>query len=291
MIRFADETTRPQVRKVWKTVFGDPDEDVDVYFRHKYRDENTLLYMEGDKAVASLQMLPYEFTFCGAEIPIIYLAGVSTLPECRRRGYVRQLLIRSFEEAAHRNVPLMLLVPQEEWLLKFYDRYGFSQTFDTGEEELPSLKVLVDKYPGDLQAAFEEFNALFRLQDMTVQKSFDDFRAIVEDAEISGFPSKRNLMGMARVIDAEKLLSLFASYYNRISFSVTVYDEIVERNNALFTIADGKVQRDVSLPEPAITTGIRELAQLLLGYHATEKGTPFNTLFPEKQPQMHFMLE
>ena len=281
MIRFADETTRPQVREIWKTVFGDPDEEAELYFRHKYRDENTLIYMESEKVVASLQMLPYLFTFCGMEIPVIYLSGVSTLPEYRKRGYVRQLLIRSFEEAARRDVPLILLVPQEEWLLKFYARYGFAQTFDTGTEELISLQVLLERYPGDLHMAFKMFNSLFRQEDMTVQKSFDDFRAIVEDATLCGFPPKRNLLGMARIIDAEKLLSLFARRYGDKTFSITVEDELLQENHVLFRIADEKIQKECPGVESSLTTDIRELAQLLLGYHTSEKEAPFNTLFPE----------
>ncbi len=224
MIRFADKTTRLQVWKMWKTVFGDPDDYMELYFRHKYRDENSLLYMEDGRAVASLQMLPYLFTFCGTEIPVFYLSGVATLPTYRKRGYVRQLLMRSFEEAVRRDAPLMLLVPQEAWLLQFYGRYGFVQAFDAGVEELPSLKELTGRYPGDLHAAFREFNTLFRQKDMTVQKSFDDFRAIVEEAALFDFPAKRNLMGMARVINAAKLLSLFAARYERKSFSIEVQD-------------------------------------------------------------------
>ncbi|MEA5127653.1 MAG: GNAT family N-acetyltransferase [Proteiniphilum sp.] len=301
MIRFADEITRPQVRRMWKTVFGDPDDYMETYFRHKYHDENTLVYVEEGKVVASLQMLSYGFTFCGTEIPIIYLSGVSTLPQYRRKGYVRQLLVRSFEEAAHRDVKLMLLVPQEEWLLKFYDRYGFAQTFDTGEEELPSLKALIEKHPGDLLAASKEFDDFFRQNDMTIQKSFDDFHAMIEEAALFNFPEKRSLIGMARVIDAERLLSLFAARYGGKSFSITVHDELVESNNALFTVADGKVDKrfprnesdvpDGQVAQPVLTTNIRELAELLLGYHTSEKKYPLNTLFPEKQPQMHFMLE
>ena len=65
MIQFADDTTRQLVWDMWKTVFGDPDDYMEIYFRHKYRNDQTLLYMEGNKAVASLQMLPYQFTFCG----------------------------------------------------------------------------------------------------------------------------------------------------------------------------------------------------------------------------------
>ncbi|MDR2815642.1 MAG: GNAT family N-acetyltransferase [Proteiniphilum sp.] len=286
MIRFADETTRPQVWEMWKTVFGDPDAYMELYFRHKYRDENTLLYMEDGKVAASLQMLPYLFTFCGTEIPAFYLSGVATLPIYRKRGYVRQLLMRSFEEAARRDVPLILLVPQKEWLLNFYGRFGFAQAFDAGTVELPSLRELTGKYPGDLHAAFREFNALFRQKDMTVQKSFNDFRAIVEEATLYDFPPAKNLTGMARVIDAGKLLSLFTGRYNRKSFSMNVRDELLKSNNALFTGG-----QDASAVAPALTVDIRELAQLLLGYHTSEKAEPLSALFPEKEPQMHFMLE
>jgi predicted acetyltransferase len=283
MIRFADETTQQQVQEMWKTVFGDPDDYMRIYFLHKYRNENTLLYIDEGKVVASLQMLPYRFTFCGTEIPVIYLSGVSTLPEYRKRGYVRQLLMRSFGEAARRHVPLMLLVPQEEWLLGFYERYGFAQTFDAGGSELPSLKELTAKYPGDLHAAFREFNALFRQKDMTVQKSFGDFCAIVEEAALYDFPPVKNLTGMARVIDAGRLLSLFAARYERHAFSIRLCDELIKENNALFT--------SFAAAGPTLTAGVRQLAQLLLGYHTSQKPEPFSTLFPEKQPQMHFMLE
>ncbi len=47
MIRFADEHSREAVRAMWKRCFGDPDDYMDVYFRHKYRDDQTLIYFEG----------------------------------------------------------------------------------------------------------------------------------------------------------------------------------------------------------------------------------------------------
>ena len=89
MIRYADDTNKQQVYDMWKTVFGDPDEYMEIYFREKYRNENTLIYMKDGKAVSSLQLLSYQFTFCEKEIPVIYLSGVSTLPEYRGKGYSR----------------------------------------------------------------------------------------------------------------------------------------------------------------------------------------------------------
>ena len=48
---------------------------------------------------------------------------------------------------------------------------------------------------------------------------------------------------MARVIDAEKLLSLFANRYEQKTFSVVVQDELLKENNASFTINGGKAEK------------------------------------------------
>lgn len=276
---------------MWKTVFNDPDDYMEVYFRWKYLNENTLIYIEDGKAVSSLQMLSYQFTFCGTEIPAIYLSGVCTLPEYREKGYSRQLLIKSFDVAAGRNVPIILLVPQEEWLLRFYDKLGFARTFDPGAEALPSLKELTQKYPGDLYAAFREFDSLFRHKDVTVQKSFDDFYAMVEEAALFGFPPKKNLMGMARVIDAHRLISIFAERYPQTAFSISVRDELLKVNSASFTVVGGEARR-YSPPEKSLFhANIRKLAQLLFGYHTLGDEEPFSAVFPEKVPSMSYMLE
>lgn len=340
-IRFADNDSRPQVWNMWKRVFGDGDDYMRLYFSEKYRNENTLLYFEGDKAVASLQMLPYRFTFCGTEIPILYLSGVCTLPEARRKGYMERLLLRSFDVAADREVPLMLLVPQEAWLLDFYGKYGFAQTFDAGTELLqPSLKEIIESSPDNLPAAYQRFDACYRGCDMTVQKSYDDFRVMVREAALSGFPPKKNLIGMARMIDLRRLLSLFADAYPDRAFSVEVQDNLRKQNSGRFTVSNGKLfwerrkmvvdrggdgnnifsapvglQRKARFPSDyhrsennrtrseavvventfvspiAIHADIRQLTQLLMGYHTSEKAEPCRTLFPEKRAQMHRMLE
>lgn len=291
MIAFATDDTKQQVWGMWKTVFGDPDDYMEVYFRTKYRNDNTLLYFEGDKAVASLQMLPFNFTFCGIEIPVLYLSGVSTLSEYRKRGYMHKLLLKSFEVAHERNIPLMLLVPQEEWLLKFYNKYGFAQTFDPGEEEISLLGDMKELLEQDPQAAYKKFDKHFRHQNMTVQKTFDDFLAIAEEGKLFNYPVKRSLIGMARIIDAEKLLSVFAERYPEKEFSVSIQDEMLKHNNIAGTISDGNFKKIPSEKNINIETDIRRLSQFLLGYHTSKEPQPFNEIFPEENPQMHYMME
>lgn len=292
MIQFANDSTKQQVWDMWKSVFGDSDEYMQIYFRHKYRNENTLIYFENDIAASSLQMLPYKFTFCGTEIEIIYLSGVSTLNDYRGKGYARELLLKSFEVAKERNIPLVLLVPQEDRLLSFYEKYGFAQTFDRGSEELYTLKNIIDNNEGDLLKAYQEFDSIFRNEDMTVQKSQSDFNAIVEEFALFSYPGYMNLRGMARIIDAELLLSLFADKYKEKSFTVSVNDDILNANNTLFSVSSGKViKNSPDIVQPLLRLDIREFAQVLMGYHTSEKGDPISSLFPEKTPVMNLMLE
>lgn len=292
MIQFANDSTKLQVWDMWKSVFGDSDDYMEIYFRHKYRNENTLIYFENEKAASSLQMLPYRFTFCGKEIEIYYLSGVSTLNDYRGKGYARELLLKSFEVANERNIPLVLLVPQEDWLLSFYEKFGFSQTFDRGSEEFYTLKKVIDNNKGDLLKAYEEFDSIFRNEDMTVQKSQSDFNAIVEEAALFRYPAYLNLRGMARIIDAELLLNIFAEKYIDKSFTVSVNDDILKANNTLFSVSSGKVIKNSSdIVQPLLRLDVREFVQVLMGFHTSEKGYPICSLFPEKTPVMNLMLE
>lgn len=293
MIQFADKSTQHQVWDMWKSVFGDSDDYMNIYFRDKYKNENTLLYMVGDKAVASLQMLSYDFTFHGVEIPIIYLSGLCTLPEFRGNGYMKMLILRSYEVASERGVPLMVLVPQESWLLNFYDKYGFAQTFDESAKELPSLKNILEINKGNIEASYKDFDSHFRNQDMTVQKTLSDFMSIEEEAALFSYPAKKNLRGMTRVVDAKKLLLIYALSNQEHEFSLNVEDEFIVENRVQFTIKNGEVLENYFSEKGSESNSvdIRVLTQLLLGYHTSKMKAPLSTYFPEKTPQMHFMME
>jgi predicted acetyltransferase len=290
MIEYITPQTRPQILEMWRVCFGDSQPYFDIYFREKYSDENTLAYFEGDKVVASLQLLYYNFTFCGVEIPIAYISGACTLPQARKKGYMEALLKRTFHELAKKNIPLSLLVPEENWLLAFYDKYGYAQTFGAGIV-LPSLEELMKRHSDNLSAAYKEFDSWFRNQEMTVQKTFDDFRIVVEEAAGYDYQAKKSLDGMARVINVRLLLELFAKKNPEKSFSVEITDAILTQNNLFLAVRNGKVlDTDAKLPIH-LSLSIYDLAQALLGYQTSKKQTLFKNIFPEHHPQMHFMME
>ncbi|MDD4246936.1 MAG: GNAT family N-acetyltransferase [Dysgonamonadaceae bacterium] len=290
MIDYATPETAPQILEMWKICFGDSKPYIDIYFREKYKNENTLIYFEGKKALASLQLLFYNFTFCGTEIPVAYISGACTLPKARKKGYMAELLKKTFHEITKRKIPLSILVPQEHWLLLFYDKYGYAQTFDEGQK-LPNLKELIDRYPDDLYGAYEEFDSLFRDREMVVQKTFDDFRVVVEESAGYDYPVKKSLTGMTRVIDARTMLELFAKRYPEKSFSIEVTDSILSQNNLFLMVQNGVISETKAKLPLHLTLTIYDLAQALLGYRTSKKEKLFKGVFPEHRAQMHFMLE
>ena len=290
MIQYITPKTQDKIPEMWKVCFGDSQPYFDIYFRERYRNENTLAYFEGDRAVASLQLLHYNFTYCDTEIPIAYISGACTLPEARKKGYMAALLKRTFEELEKKNIPLSLLVPEEEWSLRFYNKYVYAQTFEKGRD-LVLLDELMNRHSNNLSAAYKEFDSLFRNEEMTVQKTFDDFRVVVEETAGYDFPTKKSLDGMARVIDARGMLQLFAAKYPEKTFSLDVSDDILSQNNLFLAVGKGEVLDTVSKLSTHLKLTISELAQALLGYHTSEKPELFKGVFPDHQPQIHFMME
>ena len=47
---------------------------------------------------------------------------------------MKQLIIESYQVAKEREIPLMILVPQDKGVMSYYERFGFAQTFDPGLE-------------------------------------------------------------------------------------------------------------------------------------------------------------
>lgn len=285
MITFADEHTKAIVRSMWKTCFGDSDEYMDIHFGRKYRNENTLILSDPHPA-ASLQMLPYEITFYNHPIPFSYISGACTLPESRKKGYMEQLLIRSFETMRKRNIPLSILIPAEDWLFVFYEKYGYSQCFEKGEPPL-KLKEILERNHFDFPKSYLDFQFIYSKLDFCVQKTEADFQTLVFENELDNFPDEQNQAAMVRIIDAKQLLSIFAQFYSEKSFVISVTDKLLLENNRTFEIKKGRCIKTTSSPDFSVS--IETLAQLLFGFDVQSFDKPFTDLFESHRPIINLM--
>lgn len=283
MINFANSNTTKFVRQMWKICFGDNDDYVNLYFSKVYNENNTLIYFEEDTITASLQMLPYTINFYGESVPFYYLAGLCTLPEHRRKGYMEQLIFKSYEVMKKRNIPLAILVPAEKWLFSFYEKYGFEQISDGSIYELPSIKDILDSSV-DLQKAYRVFDKTFNTKNLSIHKSYEDFEIIVEDAKLEDFPPKYNLASMAYIIDTEYMLNIYAKKNNTLDFTVQT------TNNLKYHISNGEA-RLTNTKGYDFNADNKLLTRLLFGYKTDSLNAPYKNLFPNQQVNINLMLE
>ncbi len=288
MIQFADKETSHLVRQLWELCFDDTNEFIDLFFSEKYKPENTLLYFEEGKAVAALQMLPYTITFYEETIPFSYLAGLCTLPEYRKRGYMAQLIYKAHEVIAAREIPLAILVPAENWLFAFYEKYGYEKVFEEGMKPLYPIQDILQVHQS-LEGAYLQFDSIYRHKDFCVQKSLSDFRTIVKEQIMDSFPPKYNIAGMARIIDADRLLQLYAKSNTSQNVCIKIKGEggvpsrILDVNKGSVMISENK--------QPDLEVGSRTLCRLLFGYKINEQETIYRKYFPAHHPVMNLMLE
>lgn len=168
MIRFANESDTKAVRELWDIAFGEDLAFNDYYFKNIYNAENTLTMTENNKLLSMVQMLPYTIKGIGNAT---YIYGAATNPSYRGKGYMGQLLKKSFEIDIKNNVKASILIPADESLFDYYSHFGYKTGFYIGEsifkntneyegelKEANNINDIVTLYNGDVERSLEYFN-------------------------------------------------------------------------------------------------------------------------------------
>jgi predicted acetyltransferase len=127
MIIHSNETYKPHLMQMWKQCFPNDESFSQFYFDKIYRNEETWVVSENDMPVSSLQIIPHEIKMGRQIYKAGYLFGVMTHPDFRNKGYISHLLNFSFEMMKKEGYDYAFLIPQEESLFGFYERFGFSR--------------------------------------------------------------------------------------------------------------------------------------------------------------------
>ena len=269
MISFANKKNIDELKNFWKLMFGDADFFVNLFFEKKFEPDKTLIFKDKGKIIATLFMNLYKFRFWGESVPCYYLSGLATLPEYRRRGVMSQLIKYSDEIMKQRNIPLAILIPSNSTIYNYYRKFDYEQVFAPNENsEIPFEKILTSN--GDLHSAYKNFLQLFENKDFTIEKTFNDFCTIINDWELEGRPPKRDVAGMAKLINADFLFNI---YKTKTKFNINL------------NISDSE---DISLNNNELYVNLRNLCRLLFGFQIP---TALSEFFPAHQPSLNLMLE
>ena len=150
-IRYAVKKDLENIKDIWNYCFGDEEAFVNYYFNNKYKPENTIIIEENDELMSSLQLNQYKINLNNKVYDTSYIVGVSTYPNARGKGYMKDIMDFSLNELYKKQQLVSLLMPID---YRLYKKYGYEHCYDQLEYKLNIEELKQFKIAGD----FEKIN-------------------------------------------------------------------------------------------------------------------------------------
>lgn len=123
-----------QLAHLWREAFGDGERETALFFRNRWRPENSLVIEENGRVISALYLLPCQMETAGGRVQAHYIYGAATLQAFRGKGYMGALIEAAAKAGQARGDYASVLLPGEERLYEFYRRFGYRTVF--GVEEI-----------------------------------------------------------------------------------------------------------------------------------------------------------
>lgn len=123
------EVLLEEMKKLWKDTFHDSDAYIDLVFRNYYDPDLSEYHLEDGKLVAGLLSVPYIFGTEKNKLKGLYLCGLSTRPEFRRKGIMHSLFLKIRKVAKEKGFDFIFLIPADSGLRRYYRDMGMTESF------------------------------------------------------------------------------------------------------------------------------------------------------------------
>ncbi len=118
-----------ECRVLWSNVFGDETSFIDEFLINHYADSNMLRVVDGNNHyVSMLHIVPFNAPELGR---VAYIYGVATALSHRGKGLASKLMNAAIEKINAEGYDAAILIPGEEWLKRYYSKFGFQESAQT----------------------------------------------------------------------------------------------------------------------------------------------------------------
>lgn len=123
MLAHAKPWMVPMLIELWHSCFGDSREYIIFFMEHRFKPEQTIVWLEGEKVAGSIYLLPCKIDKRDA----LYCYAVSVAPEFRGRGICAAML--SAAEAWCISNDILLFCAPRKGMNGYYHRRGYIDAF------------------------------------------------------------------------------------------------------------------------------------------------------------------
>ena len=134
---FDNNDIKLQIMKLWKDTFHDTDEYIKLVFDNYFNPELVEYKVENGEVLAAMLGVPYYFDMKPdkvnnqetGKLKGLYLCGLATKPECRKRGYMSRMIEDINQRAFKLDFDFSFLIPADGGLKKYYSDRGYVESF------------------------------------------------------------------------------------------------------------------------------------------------------------------
>ncbi|MDE6018535.1 MAG: GNAT family N-acetyltransferase [Muribaculaceae bacterium] len=142
---FEPHKTRQDMMELWKETFHDSNRYIELVFDAYFQIDNIFVRYDGDTLIASMLCVPYEFSTVSEgvrkKLKGMYLCGLATRPEYRKRGIMSGLIKEAEANIKKRGYDLTFLIPADRHLRDYYGKMGYYDGSYKTEIKLKPTKI------------------------------------------------------------------------------------------------------------------------------------------------------
>ena len=123
-----------ELKQLWQVSFGDSKEYTEFFFSRAYREERTVNREADGRIVSSAQFRHFDIIYGKSRFKSVYIFGVCTDPDFRRKGLSADIIDQLITEQAALSIDIAFLILQREDLFDYYNKLGFNAAITIWEE-------------------------------------------------------------------------------------------------------------------------------------------------------------
>lgn len=123
----AEKDMEEQLKNLWNTCFEHDEEFCEFFFNNRFAPQKALVAVDNGKICSALHFFDGFYKDSRGKVkPALYIYGVATYPEFRKKGYASMLIDELKARAAKHNICALYLTAEESaW--NCYERAGFKR--------------------------------------------------------------------------------------------------------------------------------------------------------------------
>ena len=185
-LRYSTPSDLPGIKTLMKTVFGDSNRFIELFFRFLYHD-NVLLYEQNNTPISMAFLLPAFMQIQNEKVPMTYLYACATSSKHRGKCLMNNIIDKAYHDICSKDEAGLFLLPASESLYHYYAGLGFNDFFyyhemsysqDVSSNSREQSEYCIERITGE---EYYKLRSLFLKKEYAIHYPKSHFQLLQED--------------------------------------------------------------------------------------------------------------